>query len=452
MSESLDIKITGNPFIDSGIYALKTKLNKDISDINIEDLKKGISEISKIYVNELWIKNIHNIFPNSTLINNSIKGNRREKYVDTFNLLIDNINDIKSQGSCMGCGRRDVSNVRTKTFVPLTGSGSLKNYFSFADEGASYCDLCIILIQFLPLILYNCPQKGRGNFLLFYSDSEKAMNLWSKIAIKDINNQIALDNYTGCYNEGLINPNNAVFEIIAQVINLSDNWSDENPSLNFYYFNNYNQTPYLEIYSLPNKVFNFLTKIPLGDERNWKFIIKKSYRYVKWDNVNNDTDYKNNPNSIYNNLLNGKSILKSFYTTKFKKTFCTWKLVESYMKEVRHMDKKRIDVIKDVGDRLSDYIKDNNSIKTLNNLEQASTYNHFRNILRKILKNKINIGDDELLFTFDEYVVSLFPEGNKTWRETQDLLLFRIYENLHDWLIENQYVEEVTEDEMLEEE
>ena len=91
------------------------------------------------------------------------------------------------------------------------------------------------------------------------------------------------------------------------------------------------------------------------------------------------------------------------------------------------------------------------TLKSLNNLEQASNYNNFRNILRKILKNKINNGDDELLFSFDEYVIYLFPKGNMTWRETQDLLLFRIYENLHKWLIENEYVEEVTENELLEE-
>ena len=115
------------------------------------------------------------------------------------------------------------------------------------------------------------------------------------------------------------------------------------------------------------------------------------------------------------------------------------------------MDEKRIEIMRDVGDRLSDYIKDNDSLKTLSKLEQASNYNNFRNILRKILKNKINNGDKELLFTFDEYVINLFPEGNKTWRETQDLLLFRIYENLHYWLIENNYVDEISEDELLEE-
>lgn len=115
------------------------------------------------------------------------------------------------------------------------------------------------------------------------------------------------------------------------------------------------------------------------------------------------------------------------------------------------MDEKRINVIKDVGDRLSDFIKNNDSRKTLSDLEQASNYNNFRNILRKVLVKKIKNNEDELLFTFDEYTLNLFPEGNMTWRETQDLLLFRIYENLQEWLVEKDYVEEVSEDELLEE-
>ena len=40
------------------------------------------------------------------------------------------------------------------------------------------------------------------------------------------------------------------------------------------------------------------------------------------------------------------------------------------------------------------------------------------------------------LFTFDDYVNYLFPEGNLTWRETQDLILFRIYEKLQPWILQ----------------
>lgn len=287
--------------------------------------------------------------------------------------------------------------------------------------------------------------------ILLHSDSQKVMEFWAKKAIYNIDLQISSGEFSGCYNQGITRPTNAIFYIISQVIKSGRRWRDETPSFNFYYFTNYIQDPELDIFTLPTQVFKFLTEIPQDDWSNWNFIVKKAYRFVKWEKVENDEDYKNNPNSVFNNLLEGKSILKSFYSSKFKKTFCTWKLVESYIKEVRNMDKKRIEVIKDVGDRLSNYIKDNDMIKTLKELEMASNYNNFRNILRKILKNKINMGDEELLFTFDEYVISLFPEGNMTWRETQDLLLFRIYENLHAWLIENQYVEEVTEDEILEE-
>ena len=449
MSEGLNIKITGNPFIDSGIYALSVKLGKNFSEITIDDLKNEVKNLSKLYVVPSWKKNMHTIFPNSVLVNPSSTNdpNLKDKYAENLNNLIDSIEPIQDSGSCIGCGSRNVKNVFGKDAIPLTGSGSLINYFSFAKSGADYCSLCALLIQFSPLIMYRCG----GKMIVLHSNSQKVMKFWSKKSIKNIELQIATGEFSGCYNQGITRPTNAIFNIISQVISSGRRWRNENPSFNFYYFTNFNQGPELDIFTLPTSVFKFLTEIPREDWLNWNFIVKKAYRFVKWSKVESDDDYKNNPNSVFNKLLEGKSILKSFYSIKFKKTFCTWRLVESYMKEVWNMDKKRIDVIKDVGDRLSNYIQNNDSIKTLNNLEQASNYNNFRNILRKILKSKIKNGDNELLFTFDDYVISLFPEGNKTWRETQDLLLFRIYENLKDWLIDNEHTEDMSEDELLEE-
>lgn len=449
MSNNLEINITGNPFIDLGIYALATKLDKNISEITIDDLKNEVEYISTLYTNDSWKKNMHTIFPNSILVNpaSTNKSNLNELYLNYLKELIGSIEPIQENGSCMGCGRRNTKDVFGKDAIPLTGSKSLINYFSFANSGADYCSLCALLIQFSPLAMYRCG----GRMIVLHSDSQKVMKFWTEKAIDNIDVQVSSGEFSGCYNQGFTRPTNAIFNIISQVISKGMKWRRENPSFNFYYFTNFNQGAELDIYTLPNGVFSFLTEIPIDDWSNWSFIVKKAYRFVKWDNVESDEDYKNNPNSVYNYLLEGRSILKSFFNVKFKKTYCTWKLVKSYMKEVRNMDEKRIEVIKDVGDRLSEYIKNNDSFNTLGKLEQASNYNNFRNILRKILKNKINNGDKELLFTFDEYVVNLFPEGNMTWRETQDLLLFRIYENLHKWLIDNKYVEEISEDELLEE-
>ena len=449
MSNELELNITGNPFIDLGIFALKTKLKKDISEITVDDLKSECQNLADLYVQPPWKTNMYSIFPNSVLVHNSTtkKPNLDELYLEKLNDLIEGIGPIQKTGSCIGCGRRNSEEGFVKDYVPLTGSKSLLNYFSYANSGADYCSLCALLIQFAPLIMYRCG----GKLIVLHSDSTKVMNFWSRKAIKDVDLQISSGEYTGCYNKGITRPTNAIFEIIANIIESSDRWRGENPSLNFYYFTNYNQGAELDIFSLPIKVFNFLTEIPLDDKFNWKFIVKKSYRFVKWKKVENEDDYKNNPNSIYENLLAERSILKSFFSVKHKKTFCTWKLVNSYMREVRNMDEKRIAVIKDVGDKLSEFIKDNDSRKTLSDLEQASNYNNFRNILRKVLVKKIKNNDVELLFTFDEYTLDLFPDGNLTWRETQDLLLFRIYENLNEWLVENNYIKEVSEDELLEE-
>ena len=449
MSEKLKISITGNPFIDSGSYALSLRLNKKISEITIDDLKSEAEKISKLYTSKSWKSNLHTIFPNSILVNSAStnKSNLKELYLSKLNDLIDSIEPVADNGSCMGCGIRNANNVFGRDAIPLSGSKSLMNYFPSANSGADYCSLCALLIQFSPLIMYGCG----GKKILLQSDSENVMKLWAEKSINNIDSQFSSGQFSGCYNRGITRPYNAIFDIISQVISSGRRWKRENPSLNFYYFTNYGSSPDLDIYTLPHGVFTFLTEIPSDDWNNWNFIVKKAYNYVKWDKVESNEDYKNNPNTVYNNLLEGKSILRSFYSTKFKKTYCSWKLVESYLMEVKNMDKKRIEVIKDVGDRLADYIKDNDSLKTLTSLENASNYNNFRNILRKILKNKINNGDEDLLFTFDEYVENLFPEGNMTWRETQDLLLFRIYENLHDWLVENEYAEEISEDELLEE-
>jgi CRISPR-associated protein Cst1 len=80
-------------------------------------------------------------------------------------------------------------------------------------------------------------------------------------------------------------------------------------------------------------------------------------------------------------------------------------------------------------------------------LEKAENYNWFRNVLLRFVKDQIAQRKDEPLFTFEEYVDQLFPDGALGWKETQDLILFRIYEKLHSWLIQQGVAEELKEEE-----
>ena len=56
------------------------------------------------------------------------------------------------------------------------------------------------------------------------------------------------------------------------------------------------------------------------------------------------------------------------------------------------------------------------------------------------------------LFSTDEFLSDLFPEGAQSWKETRDILLFRIYEDLADYLNnKKEEIKEVEEEEEKEE-
>jgi len=421
---------TGNPFVDNGIWAICEWVGKkNPTELEFEDIKESISDIVSIYLTEPWKKSIFSIFPNNAVTNPSIK-NKEQKLKEIFEGLVSQIEPLKDAGNCISCGMRDVKDLRTKSEIPLIGSGSLINFFPFGQPGGDYCPACTLAIQFSPLMLYSC-----GKLLLIHSNSDKVMHYWAEKAIQDIQRQRLTKNYTGCFDEGYKNPVNALFHIIEDVIiQYNEDWVGENPSINMYHFTNYNQGPDLEIYRVPTPVFRFLADIKEPAWfAEWKKIVRRGY--FNWDKLKEE-EYKNRGNSVYINLLKGYSIVKYFIDNKNRQVYGDWELLTFYLMEVRNMGNKRLDTLKKVGDTLSEYIKDNKNIKRLNQLEMASNFASFRNQLRFIEKDRIKLSAQDPLFTLEEFMEDLFPEGNLGWKETQDLLLFRIYENLHNWLIE----------------
>lgn len=430
---------TGNPFVDAGIWALSEWAGKEPGELDKNDLKGLIDEVVSLYLTPKWSKNLYQIFPNNPITNNAVK-DKKDRYSSFLKDLIKDITPLGHSGDCIACGRRNIVQRSAKDRIPLTGSKKLINYFSYGSEGADYCPACTFAVQFLPLVSYFC-----ANMLLIHSDSDKIMQHWSEKAITNIHLQITSKNYTGCLNEGFKNPKNALFHIIQDIIlHYDERWYLEKPSIDFYHFTNFNQGPNLTLYHVPTPVFRFLAYIPQHEKfGDWLRIVRKGYQFVNWEKVKEENEYKNNPNKVYENLLSGKSIIKFFINRKNREALGGWDLLSHYLEEVRTMDKKRIETIKKVGDELADYIKSADDIKTLKKLETANNYRNYRNLLRIIIKKRIEVGSEKPLFSFDEYVHQLFPEGNLTWRETQDLILFRIYEVLHDWIIEQGISEEL---------
>lgn len=431
---------TGNPFVDAGIWALSQWVGKNPDEIDKDDLKEIAEDMfDTVYSNERWYRSILHgmVFPNGKISNpgdfkKSIP-ERKQKALDYFNDSIEVIEPLGSSGSCVACGRREFNKRFFKSEIPLTGSGQMLNYFSYYTKGADYCPACAFAVQFSPLIMYKC-----GDLLLFHSDSKSLMKIWSKKAINNLKRQFLAGNIQGCFNEEYKNVKNALFHMIGIIIDEMGirGISDKQVSITFYRFKNFNKGANLDIYYFPTVVFNFLTDIKRHENYNdWMKIVIKGY----WKKPKDENEYKNNPNKVYNDLLDGKSIIPFFIGRKNREAIGGWNLMSHYLVEVMNMDEKRIEAIKEIGDKLASYIRQTEDLKTLRNLENATRYDSFRNILRIIIKKRIKNGEKEPLFSFEEYVTYLFPESSSGWKETQDLLLFRIYEILTEWMATTEF-------------
>ncbi len=429
--------------MDAGITAMLVWFGKDEpEDIEDYDVKDMIDEITDLYIKDGWQKIMYSIFPGSKLTNPSVKDKKGE-YKKYLNELLSEVTILGREGNCIACGRRNSSRQFLKAQVPLTGSGDFVNFFSYGKMGADYCASCVLSIQFAPLVFYKV-----GNLVCLQSNNKEVEGIYARKCIDLINIQKSSKKYTGCNDEGFTNPVNALFHLATSIILTYDrrDWHKDNTNIRLYCFTNFNQPPIdnLSIYDMPDKIFKFLAySLQHQEKDNWIKIIKRGYRVTKKSALEDEEKYKNVRNDIYERLLLGRSILRYFIEDNERKTLVGWNFLEYYMKEVRDMDEKRLETIKRVSDSIADLIKMRGNTRRLIQLETAKSYSDLRNVLRLIIKDRISESLENPLFTLDEYEKNLFPDGNLSWKETQDLIIFRLYERLHTWLIENNGLDEV---------
>lgn len=435
----------GNPFVDSGVSAISQWLNTDPASITKNDLINATEKVAIIFNNQGFKKNLFSIFPNNIITNSSIKGNKQEKLIKCFRDYINSIEELQSNGDCLGCGRRNSKHKLTKTNVPMTGSGKLTNFFSNFDSGVGYCSACTLAIQFSPLSFV----ASGGRLLMVSSNSWNAINLWTKICIDVIRERALRNEDFGCYNPGYTNPRNCLFYMTTKMVEYEERNVLEDTSIQVFYFTNYNQGPELEIFYLPAPVFNFLRYANQSQYKfMWNNIVKNGYQ-VNWDKVESEQDYKNKKNLVYEYLLQEKSIIGFFINQKQREAKSDWNLLALYLKEIMNMEEKRIETIKNVADKIAECLRNSGRDKRLGQLERAKNYREFQNVLLFIIKDRIKQDEKEPLFTLDDYLESLFPpkvDGFTNWNETRFLLLFRVYEQLHEWLKDRDLIEDEDED------
>lgn len=434
---------TGNPFVDGGLWGLMEWMKvKDPGEIDIHGLGSVFDELADLYSTESWKKLIYYLFPNGPLTNPSYSGRHKQVYLQHLRGLVSSVNKASGGKTCIACGKRGVVEPVDRKDIPLTGSRTMRNFFSYAAEGADYCPACTLAVQFLPLVLYTCGDK----VALISSQSKKVMRRWAHECYSRINTQRLTKQYTKGIDEGYSNPRNALFHITGDLIlaHHAEEFEGEEVTIRIYNFTNYGQSPDIEIFDLPAPVFRFLVFVKQSDDYSkWLEVVRRGF----YDKGKVDSEgFKRLNNHVYNSLLENRSIL-GYFTDNERNTYGTWNILELYLKEVMGMDEKRLQLIKKLGDEIAEFIRKKDHVKRLTALENAANYHSFRNVLRLIAKDRLIYGEPEPLFTFDEYVEMIYTGDSANWKEIQDLLLFRIYEKLHDWLVSLKLDNEKTDEE-----
>ncbi len=438
-------KLMGNPFVDAGVCGICEWLGRNVQpeQITTDDLQEVVNDVAPIMQTDAGWGNLHSIFPNSVLTNAAFrKKDQVELFQNECKGYIDKISELQQAGDCMGCGRRNANTWLSRTNVPLTG-GENSNYFPAFSEGAGYCAACSLAIQMSPLVYMGTA----GKFLTLHSNSWKAMRSWTRACVEDIRRQQLQKDITGCFNPDYKNPRNGMFYMARKMAQYREMRTDEHISIQVYCWTNYNQGPELEVFYMPAQVFKFLRIVYMGKfNAAWQEIVRAGYgSKINWDKVESEDDYKNRTNRVYENLLQNISILGYFLNRRHRKPRGNWELLSLYLKEVREMNELRLNALKQVGDFIAESIQKTNKVSRLRNLERARSYTAFRNVLRYVIRDRIREGENEPLFSLDDYVEHLFPEP-QFWSETRDLLTFRIYENLHDWLVKSGAVDDEDEE------
>lgn len=459
LSKSKNFYWTGHPFVDAGLAAVLIFSGKNKPhELTGKDVISTIEFISELYSKEEWVKYLHGkIFPNSGLlmVNPSMKRNRKpENLAGRLKQLYDSIEPLKKshdRGVCAVCGRREIYKGDYEVYrsiFPLLGTGGMLNFFPSANEnGFDLCSHCLFLTQFMPLTSYNLP-----NVLLIHSYPYEKMIEFSKEP-----NIYATEYKLVSSARNFRKPENFLFrkimEITRKVESKSRFW--EHTIITLYYFINGNRSGQqkVDIIQIPNSALKFISFAGEKEYNGWKTILNMGWvvKKAKKDELSFEDLEKGYSNNVYQKILNEESILPYFYNSNKKKANAKWRLLEFYCLEVLGLDKDTLKFIKEVGDKIVetiDPLSDNKLKKVIRELETAKKLYQFSNFFIQLEKIRQKNNLKNAFLSFDEFSLLLTGYGeelNTSWYTVKNLLLFRIYEKMHNRLIKIDLDEEIEE-------
>lgn len=432
---------SGDPFVDAGGYALKF-LSEQFPEKDIIEL---IEYATNIYVDR-WNSKINPIFLNSkiTQTNDNPPQKQKEGTIKFFKDLIgDNISG--SFGFCRVLGIMCKLYPVGRDLSVLSGSGAFTNFHHSFESGMMFSKEAIIRYHFLPLA---CELLDK-NLCVISSNNPKTTELYAGDCCARTLLKIGQNASTGILKNKSQSTSTAIFRFIDKLLFKYINYDDKE-SIVLYHFTNFAAKPNLTIYTLPFQAFYFYVLSQRNNYRGqWNNFVSHYYKTSELSNAKYDektssyigfekkekrvieeAQYKYWFNTVYDRLLNGKTILPQILSWSIKKPF-SLQLLENYLILIRNMKNETLSKLREIANFILQNTPEADINKVIVKLNGVNSAFLLRRFILKIVERNYVVGNEEAIVTVEDYTNYLFPETN-SWMEIRDVLLIYIYQLLHE--------------------
>lgn len=345
----------------------------------------------------------------------------------------------------------------SREMLPMLNGRGVSNFSPMGEAGLPVSDLVLLAIHALPL---GCIVT-QGALLAVESDDPELMMEFVRANVAQNQRFINLARQDGYEKYPNVSAyKSRLITVLVDALNRQQaKWGDEYrmPSLTAYHFSNNGTSARVAVYTLPSSTIQFVRDVSHGDHAPvWERIVRSGWTEEKDESeeLKSKTPKLTRRNFIYEDLFdlpeNARDFLRTYFLRRPLKAFkrdpradynlfteadlISWGITALFLRSIMNMEKSRIEHIRSLGDRLAAHIQNSHDHRLLKALYYENRYWLFR---RALLRAMYGYAGDEPLVTFDGYVQIFepFEEGigveRADWNLSRDLLLIRIFEQLH---------------------
>lgn len=478
------LQYTGHPLVDVGIATITAFAGKgDPAHLTESDLDAIADYMDAHYIVDPLKSFLTVAFPNSGFTNPAFEKtpHRRAAYAARVLRAYKSDAPRLSGERCIYTGlpaagwafkdKDDVPPGRAyRQHIPLLTGEEIVNFFPEGRAGLPISGEAMLALQALPL---GCA-KVAGRLLAVHSDDPE---LTLRFAGKFLEqNKRAILHARSVGDSKLVDagPHRARTFLVDTLLAIErkrqeDAKGREAPaSLTAYYFTNSGQGADLQIYHLPLEITDFLRVAQSAKySHQWEKLCRRGWELTRPKRGQAEAPAPRY-NALYEDLFQLPEASAAFircyflriprrspppgdpsasYSPVREADLVFWPLTDLFLRKVVKMDETRIQHIRDLGDRLAEYVNTQNDRRFFQTLLMARRYDDIRRVLISASVSEIKRGRPPLV-AFDPYI-AIFEEGtdlpHADWRLARDLVLIRMVERLYHLGWFGQHAEELPE-------